>query len=311
MKKLSTALTAILLLFSTVVYSAPVTEIVVPFSAGGLLSVMSRLIEVELDRSGVDTIVVNKPGGEGIIAGNYVLSKPADGTTMLNTGPTTFIYNKVIGTKVDFDYKDFEFFGPIAHTPLAISVNGKSKIKTFQEFVDYGRNNRVNCGAAGGALALVATHLIDQLKFKDVQIVLFKSTVDLETQLSAGNIDCSIDTLAVAKGFARNKFTKIIALSSDTKSNEFQDASLLSEVIPGFTYYAWFAIAIRKDTPTAKKTALFNRLNAIVKTEKYKLGVVDIGYDIAKPKKNTRAWLDSEYQKLEEIYQSTNKQVIR
>ena len=80
------------LMFSTIAFaqsfpSKPI-RIVVPFGPVGLPDVLARVVASKMSESiGQQVIVDNKPGAGGIIAAQFTAQAPADGYTIMLTGP--------------------------------------------------------------------------------------------------------------------------------------------------------------------------------------------------------------------------------
>ena len=65
--------------------SQPLT-IVIPYGPGGNTDIIGRLLASRItSQTGIKTVVLNKPGGAGIIGSNYVVQAPADGFTITPT----------------------------------------------------------------------------------------------------------------------------------------------------------------------------------------------------------------------------------
>src|SRR5437870_5147988 len=67
-------------------YPARTVTLVVPYAPGGLPDTVARVVGQKLaDKWGQAVVVENKPGGNGVVAAQYLASKPADGYTLLVT----------------------------------------------------------------------------------------------------------------------------------------------------------------------------------------------------------------------------------
>jgi len=88
----------------------PITY-VVSFGAGGNADIVARMnAEVLSDALGVPVNVVNKPGGAHIPATMSVVEAPADGYTVFNWSPPSFM---VVPLTRETPYKPLEDFIPL------------------------------------------------------------------------------------------------------------------------------------------------------------------------------------------------------
>lgn len=127
----------------------PIT-IVVPFSAGGSGDTMSRTFAKIAEKNfGQQFVIVNKPGGSGAIALNHALSKPEDGYTILYHS-STLPFTMASGG-IPFTPKDIQPVAIMVSNYQVLSVPADSPFETFEDFVQYGKENpgKLKIGGAG------------------------------------------------------------------------------------------------------------------------------------------------------------------
>lgn len=128
-------------------------ELVVPYSPGGNVDVISRIYSEELGRALKGRIiVVNRGGGSGIQGTDYVIRSKKDGLTLLGTAGTPLTIMPAISREVTYDpLKDLIPLGQIASIPSLFVVNNDSRFKTLNELVEYARKNpeKIRNAAAG------------------------------------------------------------------------------------------------------------------------------------------------------------------
>ena len=120
----------------------PITY-VVSFGAGGNADVVARMNADMLSKNlGVPVNVVNKPGGAHIPATMSVLEAPADGYTVFNWSPPSFM---VVPLTRDTPYEPLEDFIPLyagISASNALYVRSDSPYTTFEEFIEAAKANK-------------------------------------------------------------------------------------------------------------------------------------------------------------------------
>lgn len=117
----------------------PIT-LVVPYSPGGNVDTSARLLQKGLgDRLGQPVVVVNKPGGGGMIAGVSVSQSKPDGHTLFIGGNGPLIFGPML--RENAPYKDWKaVFDPVSSLAEATNlllVRSSLPVETVEEFVEY------------------------------------------------------------------------------------------------------------------------------------------------------------------------------
>lgn len=131
------------------------TKIVVPFAAGGGTDSYVRMLGDELNKRGTRVIVENKPGGNAVIAADYVAKSKPDGSTLLMSFIAMFGTNTIIFDKLPYDpQKDFTSVSQIAYQPTIIVGRTELPYKNIKEMVEYAKANpgKINRGSPGAAI---------------------------------------------------------------------------------------------------------------------------------------------------------------
>ena len=114
----------------------PITY-VVSFAAGGNADIVARMNAEALSKQlGVPVNVVNKPGGAHIPATMSVVEAPADGYTLFNWSPPSFM---VVPLTRDVPYSPLDDFEPLfagISASNALYVRADSPYTTFEEFLE-------------------------------------------------------------------------------------------------------------------------------------------------------------------------------
>jgi len=193
----SAALVAVSTAFAQSYPSRPV-KIIVPYTAGGSSDFTARLLAEKLGPLlGSQVLVENKPGGNTLIATEFVVKSPPDGYTLLLAGLTTYGAQPHLYKKLPYDVlKDLQPINNAIISPLVISVHPSVPVKNVKELVAYAKANpgKVNFGSAGvGNTLHLATELFKLQTGVVIVDVPYKGASQAVVDLLAGNIQMMFD----------------------------------------------------------------------------------------------------------------------
>jgi len=179
-------------LFAQAYPSKPIT-VIVPYSAGGSSDLLARAVEkVWTKYSPQPVIIVNKPGGGGVVGTQFVVSSKPDGYTVL------FAYGSGCDTVMPhfqkMPYKVYEDLIPVARLSVhsvAICVGQKSQHKTLRDLINWSKTNNKPLTAAvstkAGAVDIAMTALSKAAGVKIVTVP-FAGGADAVTALAGGHL---------------------------------------------------------------------------------------------------------------------------
>ena len=202
-------------------------KIVLPFGAGGVADVTSRIMADKLsDKLGQRVVIENMPGPGGINAARAVITAPADGYTMgLVTNGTAI--SVAAFKKLPFDpVKDFEMVSMLGEFDLVFVVNAKSDYKTLGDFIKAAKAQpgKLNIGtiAVGGTQNLGA-ELLKSVADINVVIVPYKASPDIVVALLRNDVQMLVEFPPSVKGQVASGDLRILASSSPKRSKLLPD----------------------------------------------------------------------------------------
>jgi len=209
-------------------------EIIVSTGAGGIADQNARTIQKIMQDEKllpVPAVVVNKAGGNQILAVNYVKQFPADPHYFFYANPTIFT-NQIAGLSPHL-YTDLTPIALLLVDYTVISVRDDSPIKTMKDLIGKLRADpqSVSFGfpSRGGPNHLATAQAmrsagIDPNKLK---LVLFKTNAEANTAMLGGHIQATLSSVAAAS-LASNG-TRILAVAAPKRLSELPNLPTMRE----------------------------------------------------------------------------------
>lgn len=249
--------------------SRPIT-LVVPFSAGGSLDVLCRLIGLRLQESmGQPVIVENRAGAGSLIGTGQVAKAKADGYTLL---AQTRVINitPALGGKVSYDWKrDFQPVFLMGAMPQALAVPASSKIQSVKELVEIAKKDpgKVMYGTLGeGSGGHLTGRMLEMAADIRMTPVPFKGSSQTMTALAGGQIDMTFGNLPEVLQYEKSGRVRGLALALPQRSELAPQLPTLAEIgYPGVISNPWYGILAPAGTPAPVIDRLHKELSAALR----------------------------------------------
>jgi tripartite-type tricarboxylate transporter receptor subunit TctC len=264
-------------------YPSRPVRIILPFAAGGVADITSRLAADRLgEKLGQRFVIENQAGPGGIVAARSVLSAPPDGYTLgLATNGTSIsvaIYNVL-----PFDpVRDFVTISTIGYFNLVFASNSDSSFRTLQDFIAAAkeRPGQLNIGTINvGSTQNLGAELFKASAGINVQIVPYRTTPDVVVGLIRNDVQLMIDFYAAMEAGLQQNRIHPVATSGLARATYLPDVPPVSEAgVPGYEVTAWNGLFAPRGTPAAVVDLLNKTLRDIlalpdIKERYAKLGI--------------------------------------
>ncbi len=199
--------------------AGPIT-VVVPYSPGGGVDTVARVVTQRMAKELDQSIVVeNKPGAGTNIGMAYVARAKPDGYT-LYAASNTITTNKALYSNLTFDpMNDFRSIGKIGEAPLVVVVNSESPFQTFQDLIEQGRKDpdSLTFGTAGmGSSGHMASELLLRVADFKAMHVPYKGGTPAVTDLLANRLSfMAINPIEVVSHVEAGKLRALAVLNKD------------------------------------------------------------------------------------------------
>jgi len=229
-------------------------RIVLPFAAGGVADITTRLIAEKLgDKLGERFIVDNQPGAGGISAARSVLAAPADGYTLALLTNGTAI-SVPLFKSLPFDpVKDFAPISGFSLFDLTFTTNVTGPYATLGDFLKGARANpgKLNVGTINvGSTQNLGAELLRSTAGINVTIIPYRTTPDTVIALLRNDVQLAVEYYATMKSGIEDGKLRLLATSGAKRSQFAPDAPTVAEAgVPGYEVRSWNALFAKAGTP--------------------------------------------------------------
>jgi tripartite-type tricarboxylate transporter receptor subunit TctC len=280
----------------------PVT-IIVPFSAGGPLDTLCRILAEPMQASlGQTVLIEDVTGAGGAIGITRVARSAPDGYTIISGNQGSHITLGAVQT-VTFDLlRDFAPVAMFATNSQLILVRKSLPVANLSEFLAWVRANpgKVTDGGGGyGTVAHTSMLLFQQVSGTTVQFVPYRGASLALQDLLAGQIDMMIDQPSNSLPHALAGKVKALAVTAPARLAAAPDIPTTDEAgLPGFYTSVWQALWVPRATPDAVVERLNKAVREALADPKVRQRFGELGQEIPPTDQQTARWL-ADFQKSE------------
>ena len=232
----------------------PIT-IVVPFSAGGTLDAVTRLVASKVaDNVGQPVVVENRTGAQGLIGFQSVAKSAPDGYTLV-TVANSFAVNPAVRTDLPYDsVKDFAPLTSLGITPHILAVHPSVPVGNVRELAALARQKpeTLTYGTLGeGSYSHLVGKMFEKAAggIKLVQVPFRGSAPSIVAVLS-NQITMVFGNLPEIVPHAKSGKLKALAISATARSPLIPDLPTMTEAgFPGFHSESWYGLLAPAGTP--------------------------------------------------------------
>ena len=244
--------------------SKPVT-VIVPQAAGGANDAIARVIAQKLtEQLGQSFIVDNRTGAGGNVGTVAAARAKPDGYTLMVTADSSMVINPSLYKSTGFDpIKDFEPVGNVATAGYVLVANPAFAAKNTAELIALAKQQpgKINIGSAGNG---TLNHLIGEMLGKatgiDLVHIPYKGSSAAATDLVAGQVQVSVQSLPSSIAFIRSGKMKVLGVVNPKRLPALPDAPTIAETVKGFGTTPWYGVFAPVGTPKH----IITQLNAAI-----------------------------------------------
>jgi tripartite-type tricarboxylate transporter receptor subunit TctC len=265
-------------------YPSRPVRIVLPFGAGGVADVTSRLAAEKLgEKLGQRFVIENMPGAGGINAVRAVTSQPPDGYTLgLVTNGTAI--SVPLMKSLPFDpVKDFTLISMLGTFDLVFVTNAQSKFKTLQDFVQAAKAQpgKLNVGTITiGSTQNLGAELFKSTAGIDFQLVIYRNTPEALVALLRDDIQLVVEFPPAVRSQLQDNKVRALATSGTGRSQVLPNVPTVQEAgIAGYEVTSWNGFFAPNGTPAAVVDTINKALREILTDADVKKRYLDLGVE--------------------------------
>ncbi len=277
--------------------------LVVPFSAGGPVDVLGRLLAEQYQaRTHVAAVVENKTGGAGNVGIVAVRDAAPDGATLLLVPAGNLTINPTLMPDLPFNVeRDFTPVAMLASAPNLFVVSPKLGVTTIKELVEKAKSTSLNYGSPGvGSQLHLAMELFKEKTGVDITHVPYRGSSQALDDLLGNHIDILTTNLPAVLPAIQSKLVVPLAMTTAKRSPLLPDVPTLSEAgIGDFDITSWYGMMAPHALPARVRDAIFSLTSEILATPdlQKKLGAQGLSVTVEPPdqfaariKRETALW---------------------
>ncbi|MBS0223436.1 MAG: tripartite tricarboxylate transporter substrate binding protein [Proteobacteria bacterium] len=221
-------------------------RMVIPFAPGGTTDLLARAVGQHMSQAwGQPVVADNRPGANGVLAGEIVAKSAGDGYTLSMVAMGHAI-NPLIYKNLPYDGdKDFTLISLMATFPQLVMVNPKVKATTLQELIALAKaaSPPVTYASGGnGSSQHLAGALFARMAGLQMTHVAYKGGNPAQLDLMAGNVDMMI-TQPNSKDLITSGKLRALAVSSARRSRYYPELPTVDEAgVKGYESVAWYGL---------------------------------------------------------------------
>ncbi|HWT18875.1 MAG TPA: tripartite tricarboxylate transporter substrate binding protein [Variovorax sp.] len=244
-------------------YPSKPIRMVIPYTPGGSIDTVGRMVADQLQRQlGQPIVIENTPGASGVLGSMNVKKARPDGYTLLFNASSQ-VYLPLVLAKKSYDAeKDFTPVGQIGYVPLVVAVNNDVPAKNLAEFAALAKANpgKYTWATSGlGTTSHLSEEMINRALKLKMEIIAYKGAVPQLTDVIGGHVSAAVSPMPGVHSFVQAGRLRALAVTSKTRVPSMPQLPTVAESgIPGFELLSWYGIW----GPANMPAAVTDRLNA-------------------------------------------------
>ena len=254
-------------------YPSRPIQFIIPWAPGGGGTINAQTLQPVFEKTIQGSIqIVNKTGGGGTIAWNYVANSPPDGYTVGIINPSFLLTQYT--TKTGVSFKKVDPIIMVVDIPAALVVKADAPWKTFKEYIAYAKANpgKVQMGNSGlGAnyhVSSLGIEMVAGVKFTHVP---FKGTGPTVTALLGGHVDSLVAEISTLLPFVEGKKLRMLVVGASERNPAAPDVPTMAE--EGYEQILigpWYAWVVPKGVAKDRVQKLHDAFKAAMDAKEYK-----------------------------------------
>ena len=246
-------------------YPARNVQIIVPYTPGGSIDIMTRSVAQQLAIAwGKNVVVDNRPGASGMIGTEIATKAEPDGYVLLGH-TSSYPATAAVREKLPFDpARAIVPVAMIARAPMMLAVHPSVPAKSVKELVALAKKDpgglKYSSSGTGGNNHFSGALFASAAGIKITHIP-YKGISQAMTALASGEVEIVIASAAAVNPQLRANRVRAIAVTSLTPSALLPGLPAIAQSgVPGYSYELWWGLFAPAGLPAER----MNFINAAV-----------------------------------------------
>lgn len=286
MRRMVVTLAGCLLMAGSALAQGKVTRVVVAFAPGGPVDSIGRIVGEQLGKELGHTVVVeNKPGANGAIGAQYVMSQPADGTTLWITSVGAVAINQALYETLAYDVdRDFAPVSLAVNNVEVLVVNAKNPAQNAKEFVANAKaaaDTPMASSGIGSIPHLAIEQLVDVTGAKLLHVP-YKGAAPAITDVLGGQVAGFFGDVPGLIAFIQSGKLRALGVASSNRHPALPDVPTFEEQgFKGIDTNNWYGFFVSKKTPPAVIASLNAAVRAAITNKDVTAKLIALGAEPA------------------------------
>ncbi len=254
-------------------YPTRTIQIVAPFTPGGGVDLMARLVAARLSESfGQSVVIDNRTGAGGAVGADFVARAAPDGYTLLVGNNSTHGVSQAVNPKLSYDtIKSFTSISLIAAAPNLLLTGPSVPVKSLNEFIALAKMKpgELNFGSSGiGSQNHLSGELFNYMAGTKIVHVPYRGSIGPGfAALLAGEIQLFWASTTGATQHISTGRLKALAITGVKRTQVAPEVpTFLEQGVKGFETGPWYALLGPASLPSPITTLLHREVVALAAT---------------------------------------------
>jgi tripartite-type tricarboxylate transporter receptor subunit TctC len=266
-------------------YPNQTIKVVVPFTPGGGVDVVARIITPKLsEEMGQSVIIENRGGAGGMVGAAAVAQAPPDGYTFLFGTGSTHGTNPSLYSRISYDpVKDFVPVVLVSSSPLLLVVPASFPAKSVNDLIALARARPGALSFASygtGSINHLGAELFNSMADIAANHVPYRGSAPALTDLIASRIDYMFDGVSTSLGYIQAQTIRALGVAGPRRTPVLPDVPTIAETaLAGFDTTVWFGLFAPAGTAKPIVDLVNEKMNAILASPEIKANFERLGIE--------------------------------
>jgi tripartite-type tricarboxylate transporter receptor subunit TctC len=282
-------------------------KIIVPFTAGGSIDVLARMLAPKLQSNlGKPIVVEDRPGASTRLGTLDVMHAAPDGYTVLFASDSHVI-NAVVNTPPPYDpIRDFTPLSLLIRFPNVMFAHASLPVTTLPQAVALirARPGKFNYGTMGpGTTGYVAFEYLKRRAGLDVGFVPYLGAAPVMRALAGNEVQFAILNYGIGRAVLASGDVKALAVTGPDRLPQLPDVPTVAEQgFPDLDVFSWFAAFAPAATPPPVAARLSSALAAAIADPKIRVAFAAQGWEsVGSSPQELASWVREERDRWEKF----------